>query len=89
MSKRKSLSNTMSENTRSNKMESQGLHIPRFSLIINIILTNDSHRNMYAPHSTFLDYIPASFWSLPILFLQQLVSGIRIQISPYLVFQRV
>jgi len=56
MSKRKKkLSNDLGENTRSNKRDPHGLHITRSSLVINIILTNESHRNMYAPHSTFLD----------------------------------
>jgi len=55
MSKRKSLSNTIGDNTRSNKIESHDLYTTRVSLINNIILKNDSHRNMYAPHGTFLD----------------------------------
>jgi hypothetical protein len=59
----------MGENTRYNNMDQQGLHITRCSLIINTILTNSSHRNMYAAHSIFLDYNPTSFLELPILFL--------------------
>jgi len=62
------MSNTLGENTRSKMKEPHGLQITRFCLITYIIMTKGSHRNMYAPHSTFLDYIPASFGSFTFCF---------------------
>ena len=58
----KNVSNNLGENTRSNKMDPHGLHITGLSLITYTILTNNYNRNMHTPHSTFLDYNPASFW---------------------------
>jgi hypothetical protein len=65
------LPNILGENTSSNKMNPHDQIITDSSLIINTILTNPYHRNMFAPHSTFLQFIPTSFWQLTILFIRQ------------------
>jgi hypothetical protein len=62
MSKKNNLCPTLWERILGQKkMNSHGLHVTSSSQVINTIPTNDYHHNVYVPHSTFLDYIQASF----------------------------